>query len=92
MSGKLRLLKKDILVTPKNINEVEKSTIHIVSDSEQKEKLNYFEVLVVSDQVTMVKPGDIIILGYMNHMSPIEWEGKMCAITSEDMVEAVIED
>lgn len=91
MLKKLKLLKKDILITPKDINEVTDSIIHVVKADEQKEKLNYFDVIDVSEQVTMVKPGDVILLEYMHHTIPMDWNGRMCSVTSEDEVVAVFD-
>lgn len=92
MSEKLRLLKKDVLIKPKDSNEVTNSVIHVAKEDEQKEKMNFFEVLSVSDEVTMVKEGDTILLKYLQHTIPMLWNDELCAITSEDDIDAVIEE
>lgn len=92
MTEKLKLLKKDVLIKPKDINDVSNSLIHIFKEDEQKEKLNFFEVLAVSDQVTMVKEGDIVLLEFLQHTIPMLWNDEKCAITSEDDIAAVIEE
>ena len=88
---KLRLFKKDILIEPYKKNDVHKSILHVVEEDEGKEKLNYFKVLQVSSQVTMVKENDIILVEHLVHTPPMMWNDKMCAIVSEDDVVAVIE-
>ena len=88
---KLKLFKRDVLIAPVDTSVVEKSIVYVKREDENKKKLNYFEVLDVSSQVTMVKPGDIILLEYMKHTLVMEWNNKMCAITSEDEISAVID-
>ena len=50
----LKLFKEDILVKEYPIEKVMSSIIDVVKGDEQKEKLNYFEVLKVADAVTDV--------------------------------------
>lgn len=88
---KLRLFKRDILIEPCEKNEIFKSVIHVVEAEEGQEKFNYFKVLQISDKVTMVKENDIIMVEHLNHTPPILWNDKMCAVTSEDDVVAVLE-
>jgi len=86
-----RLMRRDILLRPMDVNEYTDSVIHIQKAEQHTDKLNYFEVLQVSEQVTMMKTGDTVLLRHLEHMPPFEFNGVMCTITSEDDVEAVIE-
>jgi hypothetical protein len=88
----IRLLRKDVLITSIDKNEVVKSVIHVIEHDEQQQALNYFKVLRVSDKVTEVVPGDIIILGMGNHTVPVMVENMLVAVTSEDDIEAVVEE
>ena len=85
-----RLMRRDILIRPMDINEYTNSIIHIHKEEQHTDKLNYFEVLKVSDQVTLMKEGDTILLHHLEHMPPFEYDGIMCTVTSEDDVAAVI--
>jgi len=89
---KLRLFKKDILITPIKKNDVRSSIIHVVEDEEGQEKLNYFKVLQVSEKVTMVKEGDVVLVEHLGHTPPMVWNDVKCAVTSEDDVVAVLDD
>ena len=91
MTQKIRLLKKDVLIKPKDINDVVKSIIHIHKEDEGKEKLNYFEVLEVSPNVTMVNKGDTVLIEHLQHTMPVIINDERCAVTSEDDIVAVIE-
>ena len=91
MIDSIRLLKKDILITPFNKNDLGESVIHLIDDGKQEDSLNYFEVLKVSEKVVEVKKGDIIILSIGNHTAPVMVDNKRVAITSEEDVEAVVE-
>lgn len=91
MIDKLKLFRKDILVTPIDKNEVYNSIIHVVESEEQREELNFFKVLKISKEVTEVVEGDIILLGMGKHTPPTIIDGIRVAITSENDVEAVIE-
>jgi len=88
---KIRLLKKDILIRPMDVNEYTSSIIYIKKDNQHEDKLNYFEVLQVSDQVTLMKAGDTIMLEHLKHTPPFMLNSVKCAVTSEDDVAAVIE-
>lgn len=74
-----------------DINEYASTIIHIKKVEQHTDKLNYFEVLQVSDKVTLMKAGDTILLDHLVHTPPFEFNGVMCAVTSEDEVSAVIE-
>ena len=89
----MRMLRKDVLVTQKDYYEIHKSEagIIVVDDQVGKEKLNYFEVLKVSKNVTMVKEGDIILLEHLTHTPPQLIDNKMCAVVSEDDIVGVLE-
>jgi co-chaperonin GroES (HSP10) len=86
----LRLLHNDVLIRSKKL-EVS-STIAVVQKNERKEKLNAFEVISVSPNVTLVKPGDTILVNYGEHTIPMLWNGETCAITSENSIAAVLEN
>ena len=92
MNDRLVLLKKDILVEPVKNQEVNPSEIIVVDSEEKNEALLYFRVLVISDNVTMVREGDVIILQHGDHTPPVRWNGVLCAVTSEDDVVAVLEE
>lgn len=91
MTIKIRLLKKDILIRPLDVNEYTNSIIHIKKENQHEDKLNYFEVLQVSDQVTLMKTGDTIMLDHLKHTPPFVLNNIKCAVTSEDDVAVVIE-
>lgn len=88
---KMKLLKRDILIRALDINERIDSVIHVQLAEQHTDKLNYFEVLQVSDQVTMIKAGDTILLDHLKHTPPFFWNDVKCAVTSEDDVSAVID-
>lgn len=92
MTTKIRLLKKDVLIRPMDINEYTDSVIHIKKDDQHTDYLNYFEVLQISDEVTLMKAGDTVLLKHLQHTPPFELNGVMCAVTSEDEISAVIEN
>lgn len=91
MIDKIRLLNKDVLITPINKNEVFESIIHVVESDEHQQPLNYFRVLKVSPEVTEVQKDDIIMLRMGNHTPVVYVDTFRVAITSEDDVEAVVE-
>lgn len=87
----IKLLKKDILIRPMDINEYSDSAIYIKKKEQHTDKLNYFEVLQVSDKVTLMKAGDTILLDHLKHTPPFELNNIKCAVTSEDDVAVVLE-
>lgn len=90
---KLKLLKKDILIKKKSINEITKSRIHLVLADEQKEGANYFEVVQVSPEVTEFKAGDTILLPFGAHTIPFVMDdGQEYAISDELQVMGVLEE
>lgn len=92
MKDELVLLKKDILVKPLKYQDVHQTSIIVVDDESSKvDAAQYFEVLKISDKVTMIKEGDTVIIHQGMHTIPMLWEDVMCAITSEDDVLAVLE-
>lgn len=90
MTTKIRLLKRDILIRPLDVNEYTNSIIHIKEHGQHDKELNYFEVLQISDKVTMIEVGDTILLHHLQHVPPFDLNGVKCTITSEDEVEAVL--
>ena len=46
----------------------------------------------VSHRVTLVKPGDVILLEAAKHTIPMIWKDIQCAITSEKDIVAIIEE
>jgi co-chaperonin GroES (HSP10) len=91
MKDDLVLLKRDILVKPLKYQEVHQTSIIVVDDeSSKRDAAQFFEVLQVSKEVTMIKKGDTIVIHQGMHTIPMLWEDVMCAITSEDDVLAVL--
>jgi len=90
MTTNIRLLKKDILIRPMDINEYSESVIHIAKEDQHQDAVNYFEVLQISDKVTLMDAGDTILLDHLHHTPPFELNGVMVAVTSEDDVAAVL--
>lgn len=90
----VRLFKKDILIEPikKNDAGVHNSSIIVVERQEQQEKLNYFRVLKVADGVTDVKPGEIVLVGYGDHTTPFDLNGKLVAISDVMKVVGVLSE
>jgi co-chaperonin GroES (HSP10) len=88
---KLRLFRKDVLIEPFKKNDLNSSIIHIVEEDEGKQKLNYFKVLQVSEKVTMVNVGDVVLIEHLDHTVPMLFNDTKCAVTSEDDIVAVIE-
>lgn len=92
MQEKLKLLNKDILIKKKPINDLRSGSIHLVLENEQREGVNFFEVVQVSDKVTEVRAGDVIILPYGAHTIPFVMDDHQeYAITDEDQVMGVVE-
>lgn len=91
MIDKLRLLNEDVLIKAKSINSISKSPIHIVSQEEQRQAVNFFEVIKVSDKVTDVKVGDTVAIAFMDHTIPVHMEVGEVAITDISKILAVIE-
>lgn len=88
----IKLLREDILIKKHPLKNMLSSIIDVISDDEQKEKLNWFEVLSVSENVTEVVVGDVILLEYLKHTIPVELDGEMCAITEQQYIVGVLED
>lgn len=85
-----RLMRRDILLRPMDVNEYTSSIIHIHKRDQHTEALNYFEVLQISEKVTMMEVGDTVLLPHLKHMPPFTFDGVRCAVTSEDEVIAVL--
>lgn len=91
MIDKIKLFRKDVIITPYEKNALNGSIIHVVEYDEGKEGLNFFKVLRVSDKVESVKEGDIVILKMGKHTPPSQFGDVRAAITSEDDIEAIVE-
>lgn len=91
MIEKLRLKKKDILIKPKNKNDIGTSSIVLIDDERQTDDLNFFEVLKVAPDVVDVSAGDIILLKMGDHTESFFLDNMRVAITEEEKVEAVVE-
>lgn len=87
---KLRLLNKDILITPsdRKVSEI----IEVIEDNPRQKKMNYFYVVRVSPTVTEVKEGDEILLEFNDHTIPFRYENKSYAITDEEKIVGVVEE
>jgi len=88
---KLKLMHNDVLIKPKNKNDFVNTTIFLGIDK-REDDINFYEVVDVSDKVTSVKPGNIILLESSQHTIPMIWKNVMSAITSEEYIIAIIED
>lgn len=92
MIEKLRLMRRDVLIKSKNKNEfLRTDNLIYVPEDKKEDKIQFYEVLIISDKVTMFKVGDIILLEWGEHTLPMEWNGIRCAVTSEDDILAVLE-
>lgn len=87
---KLKLMHKDVLIKPRSKNEFVKTSL-LLMDQKKGDDINFYEVLDVSDRVTMVKRGDVVLIEGANHTVPMLWNDERCAITSEDDIVGVIE-
>lgn len=88
----MKLMHKDVLIEPIDSNDVSKSRILAVFDDAHKESSNFFKVLQVSENVTEVKAGDKVIVGFNEHTPPFMWGTKRVAITDENTILGVIDD
>lgn len=90
-----RLLKKDILIEMKPKMAVNKGIIH-VKESIEESSIQFFTVLLVSPDVTLVKAGDTIAMSWKRITSPFmaEFKGRTVkvGITSEEEVDVVVEE
>lgn len=84
----LRPLHDDVLVTPKDSNEISDSVIYIKDD--RKDGTNWFSVLAVGDDVKEIKVGDIVLLKFGDHTVPVDVDGVRVAVSSEKDVLAVM--
>lgn len=89
-----KLIRKDILIKLKPEHEVKKSAIYYKEDIDNN-KIQHFEVLKVSDNVTLVKVGDIVGISWLNCTSQFDgmFNGvrEKMGISDEDQVEFILE-
>lgn len=87
----IRLMNRDVLIRPKPLNEIQSSSIVVVSKKEQNEKANWFEVVKVSSRVKEVNVGDTVLVPYATHTPIMLVDNQRMAITDEDSIIGVIE-
>lgn len=95
--SELRPMKKDVVVKLKRKNEVEGFSRFIVQENTEESKIQYFEVLKKSDEVTMMEVGDIIMCEWTRMTPPfqvLDDNGVLMdvGVTSQDEIIAVVED
>lgn len=83
----IKLLNTDILIQP--TNEPNKSRFELIEDRQKSS--NHFRVIKTSDKVVDVTEGDIIVLNFNDHTPTFLIDNEYYAITSEELVLAVID-
>lgn len=88
------LMKKSILIKLKPKQEVQQSTIYFKEEIDSS-KIQFFEILKVAPQVTLVKAGDIVGIDWTNCTQQFHalFNGKKekMGISDEDQVEFILE-
>lgn len=91
----LKPLNDDVIIQYYDYNNVSGSSIIIEDKSSDEVTTHYCKVLRVSDNVTMVKEGDIIVLSWLNITPPftvyIDGKEEKVHITTEDRILGVVD-
>jgi co-chaperonin GroES (HSP10) len=90
--SKVKMLRKDIFIKKceDDYTKVKSSLIHI-EDKNGNNDINYYDVVNVGSKVIDVKVGDVILVKFGNHMTPVVIDGVKYSLTDEEHVEGVLE-
>lgn len=90
----VKLLNRDVLVRLVKKTDIQKSVIYTQETIDESE-YQFFEVLAVSDEVTMFGVGDTVVCSWLKITPPmsvqINGETVTVGITSQDEIVAVVE-